>query len=201
MTSKTPGATKFGNYCRDILFHEVTTMSLEPETASLLYFTSHLESWVNIIEPALKEGKIVISDRWDAYSGIAYGIHGGVRPINPAVQDLRQHSGPQPDLVVHLYGDPEILLPRAQSSRRSETHQSGKIWNTIEKQQRIQEEYFKLFSTSVFMKAYGSTHDVAEHLAEDFYCYPIQSDNKTPQEISDLVWNRVYRQVRRHFDL
>jgi len=190
--SKTPGATKFGNFTRDVLFQTVTTHELEPETASLMCFCSHLESVSKIIEPALMDGKIVISDRWDAYSGIAYGIHGGVRPIHQEIQKLRQNAGPEPDLIFHLHGDPEVFLPRAQSSRRTETHQDGKVWNTIEKQRRIQEEYFSIFHQGPLFNRW---------LSPSATLVQIKSDDKSVAEIADIVWTHAFKTIRRHFDL
>ena len=58
--TREPGGTALGEKLRDILSHH----PMHLETEALLMFAARREHLATVIEPALKEGKIVISDRF-----------------------------------------------------------------------------------------------------------------------------------------
>jgi len=71
-----PGGTETGEKLREILLHEKSKIS--PLTELFLFLASRRELVTKIIEPALKENKIVICDRFmdstTAYQGYGRGI-------------------------------------------------------------------------------------------------------------------------------
>ena len=145
----TPGGTRFGQKVREILFHdpELTTKNLNGNVSSLMYLASHLQSWEEVVKPALDKGHIVLSDRWDGFSGRAFAA-AGVIPIDYVFQSLRVSvSGPVPDLTIYMYGDPEKFLERTKS--RESSHQNGKNWaSDIAKMHKVSEAYNQIFSTT-----------------------------------------------------
>jgi len=75
--TKEPGGTKIGDKIRKILLDQKND-SMDYKTEMLLFLASRAENVRLIILPALKEGKIVISDRFydstTAYQGCGRGI-------------------------------------------------------------------------------------------------------------------------------
>jgi dTMP kinase len=194
--NKQPGATKLGLAIREILFHTVTTHNMEPDAASLLFLASHVQSLCDVVIPALKAGKVVISDRWCAYSDVAFGLHGLERPISQALVDARSAlGGPEPDLLFFMYGDPATLLTRA-FGRAGESHESGKRWANVETLSRIQQTYHSLFEPMHWDRM-GTSRNVARGPLVE-----VCADTATPADIfNHTIWPAVFSKVRRHFDL
>lgn len=104
--TKEPGGTSLGNKLRSLLKREP---SILPEAELLLFNASRVQLVEEVIKPALKEGKIVISDRFFpstmAYQGYGRGldrelittIHniiiGEVRPDVFILLDLEEQAG------------------------------------------------------------------------------------------------------------
>ena len=162
--TKDPGGTPLGGAIREILYDKVPTTQLATGVVDLLFLASHLQNWLTVVEPALAAGKSVITDRW-WYSQCAYMTQRIVP--EPIAAAYRRSHGANADLLIFLWGDPEILIERARS-REDETHQSKKSWNDVEKLRRIQDTYFHMFAS----------------LPE--WC-PICVDEKTPDQIAAEV--------------
>lgn len=74
--TREPGGTKVGEKIRDILLEKRAGNTLMlPRTQLLLYYASRSESVHQIVSPALKEGKVVIADRFEA-SSFVYQVYG-----------------------------------------------------------------------------------------------------------------------------
>lgn len=77
VTTIEPGGTKIGQKIRKILLDE-ENMDMSHKTETFLFLASRAELVSKVIEPALREGKIVISDRFFdstiVYQGIARGL-------------------------------------------------------------------------------------------------------------------------------
>lgn len=75
--TREPGGTKAGERIREILIDEKID-KLEAKTELFLNFAARLEHVEKLIKPALRENKIVISDRFFdstyAYQGSAFGL-------------------------------------------------------------------------------------------------------------------------------
>lgn len=77
--TREPGGTQLGERLRELLIDPLGQMS--PEAEALLLAASRAELVDKVIEPALKEGRIVVCDRfWDAT--IAYQGYGRSLPID-----------------------------------------------------------------------------------------------------------------------
>ena len=101
-----PSKDRIGNFIRR--YAERNDHRLTPETEALLFAADRFEHVMTVIEPALKKGRIVISDRY-LYSSLAYQGAGGldldwIREMN--------RFAPKPDLGILLDILPEFSLQR-----------------------------------------------------------------------------------------
>ena len=108
LTTSEPSKDRIGNFIRN--YAERNEGRLTPETEALLFAADRFEHVMTIIEPALKRGRIVISDRY-LYSTIAYQGAGGldldwIREMN--------RFAPRPDLGILLDILPEYSLQRVE---------------------------------------------------------------------------------------
>ena len=107
-----PGATDIGRQIRRI-FLDPANQKMAPMTELLLVFGSRAQAAAEIIEPALKRGDVVVSDRFTdstlAYQGEARGI--GFKAV---MQAHRLALGNlQPDLTICVQVELEAGLARA----------------------------------------------------------------------------------------
>lgn len=140
--TKEPGGTPLGEEIREILFQSIGIKNLALGVVDCLFLASHLQNWRTIVEPALRAGKIVVSDRW-FYSQFAYATQREVPEHIAAAYE--NHHGIDADLLLFLHGSAKTLLTRA-NSRTTETHQGAKPWNEIDVQERVRQAYVDLFS-------------------------------------------------------
>jgi len=106
-----PGGTAIGEKIREILLDKENS-NLHPKTELMLFFASRIQLLETQVEPALRSGKIVLLDRY-YYSSAAYqgvDLFGPNWVLNFAEDWLRLL---EPDLVIYLDGDPELLAARA----------------------------------------------------------------------------------------
>lgn len=106
-----PGGTDAGEEIRELLLKK-RAIDLHPKTELMLFFAARFQLLETRILPALREGKAVLLDRY-YYSTAAYQgplIYGSNWVLNMAEEWLRLT---EPDLVIYLDGDPELLAHRA----------------------------------------------------------------------------------------
>lgn len=114
--TREPGGTRIGDKLRDILL-DVSNDEMNEMTEMLIYAASRAQHIKELIEPSLKKGKIVISDRY-IDSSIAYQGYGR-RLGEDAVKIVNEYAsfGLIPDLTFWLDLDPELgrkrILSRA----------------------------------------------------------------------------------------
>ncbi|MEJ2076421.1 MAG: dTMP kinase [Acidobacteriota bacterium] len=113
-----PGGTRFGNELRQILLHSQGAPR-EPLAELLLYLADRYQHLKEVIEPALHQNLLVLSDRYHdatlAYQGYARGI--GVE-LTDQIASLLQI--PRPDVTVLFDLPVELGLERARR-RNAET--------------------------------------------------------------------------------
>jgi len=103
-----PGGTELGERIRDILLNQ----DLSPTTELLLFEAARAELVNRVINPALKEGKIVICDRFTdstlAYQGYGKGLDiSKIRKLNDVAT-----GGLKPDLTFLLMVKESIFIDR-----------------------------------------------------------------------------------------
>ncbi len=109
--TREPGGTQIGEEIRDIILDKKNTM-LGKEAEALLYAASRAQHIHELIEPTLKAGKNIISDRFLlsslAYQGVGRDL--GVEKV----REINEFGlkGIEPDLILFFYIDPETTLKR-----------------------------------------------------------------------------------------
>lgn len=113
LLTREPGGTELGEKLRMLLLHE----RMAPETEALLMFAARQEHLAQIIEPALKRGDWVLSDR---FTDASFAYQGGGRGMDP--EKLRQleqwvHPHIQPDMTILFDVSPDIAQARLAAVR------------------------------------------------------------------------------------
>ncbi|MCQ2798513.1 MAG: dTMP kinase [Bacilli bacterium] len=109
--TREPGGTPIGEQIRNVILDKANT-AMDPRTEALLYAASRRQHLVEKIIPAIKEGKIVLCDRY-LDSSLAY--QGGAR--NLGIEEiynvnLYATEGMQPDVTILFDIEPEEGLRR-----------------------------------------------------------------------------------------
>jgi len=139
LTTREPGGTPIGDQIRQILMR-LDNQELHPRTEILLFLASRAQLVEQVIKPALRESKLVLSDRFGdstlAYQGYGHGIDlATLRAMLAFATDNLK-----PDLTLLLDVDVEIGLQR----KRKEDE-----WNRLDAyelafHQRVREGYHEL---------------------------------------------------------
>jgi len=150
--------TPVGKIIREILQHK---WDVSPLTLQLLFTADRADHLKSTIEPALKNGRIVVTDRY-FFSTIAYGaMDVSMSWLKTLCKYFRI-----PDITFLFKLDPQICIKRI-AGRGSEyelfetTDKLGKIWANYEK------------------------------VANDYENFHIIDATKTIEEISDEIWGVV----------
>jgi dTMP kinase len=143
--TRQPGGTPTGDRIRALLLDSRST-ALSPMTEMALMFADRAQAIAEVIEPALKAGKIVLCDRFtdstEAYQG------GGRKLGSAAVLELHRllAANIQPDLTLLLLPSLEASLARARRRNERTEAQTGQNENRFEQEQdafyrRVWEKY------------------------------------------------------------
>lgn len=119
--TREPGGTPISEQIRNIILDKSNT-NLEPRTEALLYAASRRQHLVEKIWPALKEGKIVLCDRYLdsslAYQGHARGLgYENILSINNFATE-----NTFPDLTILFDIQPELGLERISKNSNREVN-------------------------------------------------------------------------------
>jgi dTMP kinase len=175
VTTREPGGSAVGERIRAVLLDpECSEMSLRTE--ALLYSAARAQLVESVIQPALDDGKIVLSDRFVdsslAYQGFARRLgHREVAEINSwATEGLR------PDVVVWLRLDPGSGLDRVDKRRSNGNGADGEGRDRLEREpdafhQDVAGAYEQLARTShrrwITVDASQDTDLVAAHIRRE----------------------------------
>jgi dTMP kinase len=143
--TRQPGGTPTGDRIRALLLDARST-ALSPMTEMALMFADRAQAIAEVIEPALKAGKIVVCDRFtdstEAYQG------GGRRLGSAVVLELHRllAANLQPDLTLLLLPSLKSSLARARRRNQRTEAQTGQNENRFEQEQdafyrRVWEKY------------------------------------------------------------
>ena len=121
LLTREPGGNRISEQIREVLFDDQNT-NMDARTEALLFAAARRQHIVEDIEPALKAGKIVLSDRY-IDSSVAY--QGGGRHLgNNDIWELNQFAihGLLPDLTIYLDIDSELGLQRISQHRSNQVN-------------------------------------------------------------------------------
>jgi len=138
--TREPGGTIISEQIRDIL-HDMKNAEMHPRTETLLYQAARAQIVEQVIQPRLKNGEIVISDRYYD-STIAYQGYGHQQNLDE-VRALVKYAtgGLDPDLTILLDLEVEVGLKRKT--------QNAVEWNrmdalTVDFHQRVRAGYLDM---------------------------------------------------------
>lgn len=138
-----PGGTSIGNQIRAILL-DPANQELFPTAEMLLYFAARAQNADEIVMPALKLGKIVLSDRWTdstmAYQGLGRGL--GEELVNAL--DAVACRGLKPDLTILVDIDLETSLGRARARNQEKSNADRMDEQSAEFHNRVREAYLHM---------------------------------------------------------
>lgn len=119
--TREPGGTNISEQIREVILNKENT-SMDPRTEALLYAASRRQHLVEKIWPSVKEGKIVICDRYLdsslAYQGFARNL--GFEDILRINMYATENTFPDLTLLFDL--DPEIGLGRINADKNREVN-------------------------------------------------------------------------------
>ncbi len=117
LVTREPGGTEFGRAVREVLLR-TGGPPREPVAELLLYLADRCQHLHEVIEPALKRGILVLSDRYHdatrAYQGAARGV-----PLEAIDALARLLKIREPDATILLDLEPEAGLARARLRNES----------------------------------------------------------------------------------
>ncbi len=119
--TREPGGTEIAEQIRNVILDK-NNVKMDPRTEALLYAASRRQHLVEKVWPALKEGKIVICDRY-LDSSLAY--QGGARGLgidNILSINLFATENTFPDLTLLFDIDPKIGLERIAKNKDREVN-------------------------------------------------------------------------------
>jgi dTMP kinase len=122
-----PSHGKIGTYIRKSYLYGEKRLSIVLE--ALLFAADRIEHVENEVIPALKEGRLVISDRY-VYSSLAYQ---GAAGLNlDWIEKVNEHAL-KPDLAVFIDVNPEAVMNRLKSKKS--------VMENLETQEKVREIY------------------------------------------------------------
>jgi len=162
LRTREPGGTKISEKIREILLNKDNGMS--SQTEALLYAAARQEIVLQVILPALNEGKVVICDRFYD-SSIAYQGYGRelgeeyIRNINSAAIKMCE-----PDITFLLWSDEECTNSRVGGREKDRLEQENKEFFD-----RVRYGFLKIYEKEkervVYIDAQRPLKDVAEEIA------------------------------------
>ena len=138
-STREPGGTSIGEQIREVI-HDLKNQEMYPRTETVLYQAARAQIVEQVIQPRLRTGEVVISDRYDD-STIAYQGYGHQQDLEQ-VRALVKYAtgGLVPDVTILLDLDVEVGLGRKKKDNE---------WNrldayTVEFHQRVRAGYLKM---------------------------------------------------------
>lgn len=168
LTTLEPGGTPLGRRLREAFLE--TEENVSP-LAELLLFAADRAQHVNfLIQPALSEGKIVISDRYAdatfAYQGAGRGFDENT--VNQVIQLAT--GGLKPDLTLFFDITVENALLRTKSRSNDETIKNRMDAENAEFYERVRDAYLQIAKNEPnrfrILDANGSIEDIKKQVLE-----------------------------------
>jgi dTMP kinase len=148
-----PSRGKIGTYIRNSYLYGEKRLSSVIE--ALLFAADRIEHVETEVLPALKQGKLVISDRY-VYSSLAY--QGAAGLSLEWIEKINEHAL-APDLAVFIDVDPEVVMSRLKP------HKS--VMENLETQQKVREIYLKFVEKGILTRINGN--QPKKEVAKDLY--------------------------------
>jgi dTMP kinase len=146
IVTREPGGSEYAETIREVALKNALAKQACSETMMCLMFAARYDHIKNKIKPALEEGKIIISDRFDG-SSYAYNVwaqsEGGVDKL---FWNLREVMDIKPD--VYVFVDVEISEGLKRARTRNKSTEEGNHFDDREVKfhEKVKEGYVKFLS-------------------------------------------------------
>lgn len=171
--TREPGGTPISEQIREVILNKANT-DMDSRTEALLYAASRRQHLVQKIWPALREGKIVLCDRFLdsslAYQGVARGL--GIDEVLHVNEYATE--GQYPDLTFFFDLDPEEGLKRIAAN-------SGREVNRLD-----------LEKLSFHEKVRIAFLDLSQKFKDR---YVVIDASKSPEEVADAVFAAIQEKL------
>lgn len=147
-----PSRGKIGNFIRRYCLHSGKRVSSVVE--ALLFAADRFEHLEKEVIPCLKDGRIVVSDRY-VYSSLAY--QGATGLDLDWIRKVNEHAL-TPDLAIFIDVKPEIVVQRLKPKKS--------VMENLETQRKVREVYLKFVESGELVQVDGnkSKREVAEEI-------------------------------------
>jgi dTMP kinase len=147
-----PSRGKIGKFIKRHCLHGEKRVSSIIE--ALLFSADRFEHVEDVIVPAIRKGKIVVSDRY-VYSSLAY--QGAAGLDLEWIEKVNEHAI-HPDLAFFIDVKPEIVVKRLKPKKS--------VMENLQTQQKVREVYMKFVENGELVKidGNGSVQEVAESI-------------------------------------
>lgn len=173
--TREPGGTPISEEIRNVILDKKNT-AMDPKTEALLYAASRRQHIVEKILPALKEGKLVLCDRY-LDSSLAY--QGGARGLGiKEVYQMNQFAteGLEPDLTILFDIAPEIGLQRIAAN-------SGREVNRLDVEK-----------LSFHHKVLDAFHLLAKENPNRYY---VIDASKGPEQVAEEALDAIHQRLKK----
>ena len=185
-----PGGTGLGDYLRRWL--KATDRPMTHEAELFLFAAARAELVRRAIKPALRDGEVVVLDRY-ADSTTAYQGYGRGLPLT-AVRTANQLAagGVWPDLTFLLDGDPRALLTRAraQAALYDEREAAERERDGWQRGQEGEEERFERAPLAFHERVRAGYRRLAEEEPER---WRVLDASQGLGQVAEQVWEEVMR--------
>ena len=147
-TTREPGGSPYAEVIREATIKNPMAKDAPAETTLCLMFAARFDNTQNSIVPALKSGKPVIADRFDA-SSFAYNVYAQSNgELEEIFWNLRGRLAIVPDLYIFVDVDPKEGVRRAHS--RNQSLLQGKQYDHFDNREinfhkKVRQGYLKFF--------------------------------------------------------
>ncbi len=174
LLTREPGGTPISEQIREVILNKENT-NMDPITEAYLYAASRRQHVIEKVRPALKEGKLVLCDRF-LDSSLAY--QGGARGLGfDMILDINKHAidGLFPDVTIFFDLKPEIGLARINAN-------SGREINRLD----VEKMEFHLKVREAFLS-------LAKIYPER---YAIIDASKSPEEVVEEAYDAIKAKLK-----
>ena len=166
IVTREPGGTDFGEKIRAILLD--TKSELDPLSEALLFYSSRIMNYRNIILETINKGETVICDRFHFSTIVYQGMCENCKKVSDLHDALNDYFSEYISLVVYLDADVDTCLSRMSRRDVSDKFEAkGKAFIA-----KVKESYDSLFSSNekVFKVNTADNTNIVSNLILDKIC-------------------------------
>ena len=176
LVTREPGGTAIGEKIRDLLQFAPESFAMTAETEVLLFEASRAQLVREIIQPALRQGTLVISDRFFDSTTVYQGVARKLSPEIVATLNAFAIGNARPDLTFIL--DIDVETARARMLRRI---------RPVAVKDRMEEEPIEFYE-----RVCEGYRELAKREPDRFI---LLDGAQSPDAIEQQVWNAVQSKI------